>query len=73
MSRCRKCKYYREEQDYEYWIVHLLETHGLRMSDARKRMLEVFPNIKLDEELIQDIWKRHKDTGKAGADMFKAK
>lgn len=60
---CRKCKYFIEEGDKEYFIVHQWETHGVGLELLR---------LKYPEADIDQLVKNHKETGKRSSHRFNA-
>ena len=59
--RCKRCKLYIEEKDYEYYIIHLWETHGKDLSSLKK----LYPDANWD--LIAELKRNQKITGQAGS------
>lgn len=69
--RCRKCKQYITEKDWELWIVHRWESHGVSIGDLLEMVKEKIPGVEISEAWIKELVKKHKETGKLGIGLFK--
>lgn len=70
---CKKCKNLIREGDWEYYIAHNLEGHGVRPQDTKQLISENIGIKEFNEDLIKEVIKLHNETGKKGVEMFKRK
>ena len=63
--KCRKCK----NLSLEEKISHFKETHGISFIMFKK----LYPELEIDWDIVEEIYAKHKETGKQGEfkDKFK--
>ena len=71
--RCKKCKNYIKEGDWEFYLAHVWSSHGINIEDTKGTVKKLNPDTEIDDNFIKDLIKKHRQTGKASAGMFKKK